>query len=154
MLNTKKLVAAVVAVSLSSAVLAANMPSPSVQSAMKNKRAVAMKVRHKKYQCRKQHGAWDLGLRHNLKLDKQDATIITRAALLVQGFKQYHVSAVQAKVTKRGKIFLVDISNKKNKVIRKVVVSGRNGHIRPWFKNKHKKQLGRLPVKNKVVTAK
>ena len=154
MLNTKKLVAALVAVSLSSAVFAANMPASSVQTGAHHKRPVAMKARYKKHHRRKQHGAWDLGLRHNLKLDKQDATIITRAALLVQGFKQYHVSAVQAKQTKRGRVFLVDISNKKNKIIRKVIVSGRNGHIRPWFKKKHKKQLGRLPMKHKVVTAK
>ncbi len=88
----------------------------------------------------KQHRpAWRLGLRRNKHLSATDARTITKAALLMRGRKHLTVGKIQPLTTKRGrKAYLIQIVNKKNKVISSVILNSANGHIKPLrFMKKH-----------------
>ena len=91
--------------------------------------------RHRKACYRRSQPTWDLGIRRGLKLTRPQATTITRAALIMQGFKRLHVGKVTPIAgKKRNRAYLVEIKNRKNATIRRVMVNAKNGRIRPLQK--------------------
>jgi len=88
------------------------------------------------HKARKKHKkAWDLGLSHNMKLNAKQARTIASAALLMEGYKQYHIGAIKQINSPRHKtLYLANIVNKKNKTVRRIIVNGSNGHIKPTNK--------------------
>ena len=106
-----------------------NTPTTQVKHA-NFKNTMRLKKQYMKHKYKR--NKWNLGLRHSLKLTQPQATTITRAALIMQGFKRLHVGDVKVFKGKKGfSGYLVEIKNKKNKTIRHVVVNANNGHIRP-----------------------
>ena len=79
-----------------------------------------------------QHGAWNLGLRRNKHLTAHDAHTITAAALLMRGHHNLRVGDMHTTTSNHGhKFYLINIVNKKNKVVSRVIFNSRTGHIQP-----------------------
>ncbi len=73
---------------------------------------------------------WKLGMRHNKNLSEADARTITKAALLMRGKHDLDVGQIQSKVTRHNrKIYLINIVNSKNQVVRSVVLNSETGRI-------------------------
>jgi len=82
---------------------------------------------------------WNLGLRYNKHLSEADARTITKAALLMHGRHHLRVGDMQTTLSKRGyKLYQMNIVNKKNKIVSRVVLNSRNGHIHPLHNNNKK----------------
>lgn len=77
------------------------------------------------------HRVWNLGLRHNKHLTANNARTITEAALLMHSRKNLHVGKIDSKQLRGHKLYIIQIKNKKQKVIRLVKMNSRNGFIRP-----------------------
>lgn len=117
------------------------MGAPSVSHSKPNV-APMQKICHCPYKQGKRmhkghHGPWNLGLhKKNKRLTQEDAKTITKAALLMKGKRNLQVGQITTKVSKRGtKFYLIKIINKKNKVVRTVVLNSKNGRIRPIMRH-------------------
>jgi len=92
---------------------------------------------------------WNLGLKKNLKINKDQAITLTRAALIMQDHKHIHTGTVTTIVRKNGhQAYLITLQNKNNKIIQRVIVNAQNGTIKP-FKIKQQK-LYRHNIKKKT----
>jgi len=80
----------------------------------------------------REHQKWNLGLRQNKNLSATDARTITKAALLMEGKKQWHVGEVHAKKTKYGNtVYIVQIKNPKQPRVKMVALNSATGRIHP-----------------------
>lgn len=98
------------------------------------------------WKANKKRGPWNLGLKKSLKLTKPEAITLTRAALIMKGFKKYQVGDIKPIIGKntRVKAYIVEIKNQKNKVIKRVVVNAKNGRIHPLKMKRHLKMHMKL----------
>lgn len=81
--------------------------------------------------------AWRLGFGHNKHLTESDARTVTQAALIMQGHKNIKVGQITAKKGRYNhNLYIVNLDNAQGKMVRRVVVNGANGHIRPYFSHK------------------
>ena len=86
-------------------------------------------------QWRQQHSyqrQFQLGL-HNKNISKQQATIITQAALIMQNYQDYTVGNVSILQKKNSaKLYKIQIMNSHNKLASVVILNSASGHIKPW----------------------
>lgn len=113
---------------------------------------ITKKIIHKchaqmhQWKVNKKRGLWNLGLKKSLKLTKPEAVTLTRAALIMKGFKKYQVGDIKPIMGNktRVKAYIVEIKNQKNKVIKRVVVNANNGRIHPLKMKRHLKMHMKL----------
>jgi len=80
------------------------------------------------------HRVANFGFHRNMRFDKNQARTITKADLLLQGRKHLYPGEIKLITNKRGhNNYMINIMNKKQKVVKQVVFNGANGHIRPYY---------------------